>query len=422
VQINTSVDNTVDSTKRERYRSLFTLIIAAGAIYPLLYLRQNFEGPLIDALGITLETLNEAGSILGIVFMLSYVPSGWLADRIDSIKLIIGSLIATGLLGLYFAQLPNPGVVKWIFAAWGITTGLTFWAALIKEVNQLAKHDEQGRFFGFLEGGRGLVEALLATAAVALFTSLLPGPESATREAMIAVIYFYSSMVLIIAGITALMIRGERKITDVMDAPQTSTFDAFKEVVRNPRIWLAIICVLTGYQFLWATYSFSGYLQTQWGMSASVAATLTLTKLWMRPIGAVTAGFLGDRFQVNRILSWSLLISSAATACLAFSPHFANATLILVILIGVGLGTYSSRGLYWAILDDCNIKARHKGLAIGFISLLAFTPEIYLPKLNSILLSIWPSGGGYAAYFGFVAGCGLAGALAAHRIAPATKL
>ena len=409
-------------TKRERYSSLFTLIIAAGAIYPLLYLRQNFEGPLLDALGITLETLNEAGSILGIVFMLSYLPSGWLADRIDSTKLIISSLLATGLLGVYFAQLPNPEMVKWIFAAWGVTTGLTFWSALIKEVNQLAKHDEQGRFFGFLEGGRGLVEALLATVAIAIFTSLLPNPESTTRDAMIAVIYFYSCAVLIIAGITALMIRGERNTEIELDLPRAGTLETFKEIVRNPKIWLAILCVLTGYQFLWATYSFSGYLQNQWGMSASVAATLTLAKLWMRPVGAVTAGFLGDRFQVNLVLSWSLLIGSAAITCLALSPHFGNTTLILIVIIGVGLSTYSSRGLYWAVLDDCNINARHKGVAIGFISVLAFTPEIYLPKLNSILLSNWPDGGGYAAYFGFVGACGLLGAIAARRIAPATKL
>jgi MFS family permease len=422
MQINTWVGNTVDLTKRERYRSLFTLIIAAGAIYPLLYLRQNFEGPLLDALGITLETLNEAGSILGIVFMLSYMPSGWLADRIDSTKLIVGSLFATGLLGIYFAQLPNPGMVKWIFAAWGITTGLTFWSALIKEVNQLAKHDEQGRFFGFLEGGRGLVEALLATFAVALFTNLLPDPEGATREAMIAVIYFYSCAVLIIAGLTALVIRSERNGEIEIDPSQTGTLDTLKEIARNPKIWLAILCVLSGYQFLWATYSFSGYLQTEWGMTASVAATLTLAKLWMRPIGAIAAGFLGDRFQVNLVLSWSLLIGSAAITCLALSPHFANTTLILIIIFGVGLSTYSSRGLYWAVIDDCNIKERHKGLAIGFISVLAFTPEIYLPKLNSILLSNWPDGGGYAAYFSFVGACGLVGAVAALSIAPATKL
>ena len=116
------------------------------------------------------------------------------------------------------------------------------------------------------------------------------------------------------------------------------------------------------------------------------------------------------------------MIGSAAITCLALSPHFANTTLILIIIFGVGLSTYSSRGLYWAVIDDCNIKERHKGLAIGFISVLAFTPEIYLPKLNSILLSNWPDGGGYAAYFGFVGACGLVGAVAALSIAPATKL
>ena len=56
-----------------------------------------------------------------------------------------------------------------IFGGWGLTTGLTFWAAVIKRVTMIAGAHEQGRFFGFLDGGRGLIEAMLATVAITLF-------------------------------------------------------------------------------------------------------------------------------------------------------------------------------------------------------------------------------------------------------------
>ena len=64
-----------------RYIKLLFLIMAGGAIYPLLYLRQNFELTLLSTFGISLAELSVAYSILGMAFVFSYVPSGWLADR-----------------------------------------------------------------------------------------------------------------------------------------------------------------------------------------------------------------------------------------------------------------------------------------------------------------------------------------------------
>ncbi len=100
--------------------------------------------------------------------------------------LISFSLIATGALGLWYSTAPSFGALVFIFGAWGLTTGLTFWAAIIKRVSMIASHDEQGRFFGFLDGGRGLIEALLATIAISLFawsrvrTAIRPRPAFAS--------------------------------------------------------------------------------------------------------------------------------------------------------------------------------------------------------------------------------------------------
>ena len=401
-----------------RYRSLVVLTLAAGSIYPMLYLRQNFEVPLLEALEITLSELNTAASWLGLVFMLSYAPSGWLADRVDTKKLLVFSLAATGAIGLYFAQLPPPHLVPWIFAAWGITTGLTFWSALIKEVNELAGPHHQGRFFGFLEGGRGLVEALLATIAVIAFARLTPSPDTSSVTAMTLVIYFYATAALIMAALTWYWVPSDVKCLQIdrEDESGISLLAGLQTIVSNPKIWLVMVCILTGYQFLWATYSFSGYLQNHWGMSASIAATVTLAKLWTRPVGALLAGFLGDRIQTRAVLSWSLWAASAALLAFALLPPLPSELPALAAVIAVGLTTYSVRGLYWAVLEDCHIPLKLRGLAIGCISLLAFTPEIYLPELNTQLTSHWPDGTGYTLYFGFIALCGVIGALAAKRI------
>ena len=128
----------------------------------MLYLRQNFELSILEAFDISQTQLRYCSSMLGFIFIITYIPSGWLADRFSSRELLAYSLLATGLLGLWFSTMPSYSSLLIIYGAWGLATGLTFWAAQIKLVTMLARRDQQGRFFGILEGGRGLVEALLA--------------------------------------------------------------------------------------------------------------------------------------------------------------------------------------------------------------------------------------------------------------------
>ncbi|MBT8100182.1 MAG: MFS transporter, partial [Gammaproteobacteria bacterium] len=191
----------------KRYVQLGVLVLAAGAIYPLVYLRQNFEVTILEAYNISKGDLGQFYATLGVIFVVTYIPSGWLADRISPRKLIAFSLALTALLGVWFASVPPVDDLQKIFAGWGIATGLTFWAALIKAVAVLAKHDEQGRFFGILDGGRGLVEALLATLAVGLFAWSLETVE--TSQALSRVIWFYIVYLVIIAVVSILALSDE---------------------------------------------------------------------------------------------------------------------------------------------------------------------------------------------------------------------
>ena len=121
------------------YSQLALIVVAAGAIYPLLYLRQNFELSILEAFNITQTQLRYCSSMLGVIFMVTYIPSGWLADRFSSRKLLSLSLLATALLGLWFSIMPSYSSLLVIYGAWGVATGLTFWSAHIKLVAMLAE-------------------------------------------------------------------------------------------------------------------------------------------------------------------------------------------------------------------------------------------------------------------------------------------
>ena len=68
----------------KRYFQFTLLLLAAGAIYPLLYLRQNFETPILDAFQISSSDLGNYYSMLGVVYFLCYLPSGWLASSLHA--------------------------------------------------------------------------------------------------------------------------------------------------------------------------------------------------------------------------------------------------------------------------------------------------------------------------------------------------
>jgi hypothetical protein len=309
-------------------------------------------------------------------------------------------------------------VVRLIFMGWGIATGLTFWSAHIKAVALLAQHNEQGRFFGILDGGRGLFEALLATIAVAWFAYAIESLGRPTDLALQQVIYLYVAVLLVLSPLV-LLVLDDNKVdpAEAELAPGSSNFWAdLKSVLSREEVWLCAACIVFGYQMFWATYSFSGYLQNVFGMTAVAVGSITVAKLWMRPIGAAAAGFAGDFLDREKVLGLLMVAAAISLAMMSWLPAGAGTIALLVMVLLVGLFTYAVRGIYWATLDSCNVPARIKGLAVGVISLVGYSPDIYLPLINAELLERYPGRTGYTIYFLGLSALGLVGALAAWRL------
>jgi len=151
-------------------------------------------------------------------------------------------------------------------------------------------------------------------------------------------------------------------------------------------------------------------------MTGVAVGYITVAKLWTRPLGAVTAGFIGDRFNREKTLAALMLAGTALVALLIAMPTSAGVSSMLVLVMMIGLMTYAIRGIFWSTLDGCNIPARIKGLAIGVMSLIGYSPDIYLPLLNGLLLERFPGKMGYSLYFGGIVIMGILGTMAAWRL------
>jgi sugar phosphate permease len=119
-----------ETSRFARYAQFALLVLAAGALFPIMYLRQNFEVSLIEALHITASDLGDLNFILGAVVAVSYIPSGILADMVQPRLLMSFSLLVVGALGFWMSTYPSLLSLKIIFFGWGIAGGLCFWASM----------------------------------------------------------------------------------------------------------------------------------------------------------------------------------------------------------------------------------------------------------------------------------------------------
>lgn len=404
------------------YGQLLLIIVSAGSILPLVYLRQSYEVTIIDVFQITQAQLRYCASTAGIVFFLTYIPGGWLADRYSARNLLSFSLLSTAALGLWFSSIPSYQALLIIFGGWGITTGLTFWAAHIKLVTLLATKEQQGRFFGLLDGGRGMVEASLATVAIAIFAYIINQSPDANEVALQNVIFLYVGVLLILSPLVYWLLEEiSQENTAQSEHPNHSWQKDLKETMLRKDIWLCAICIVSGMHISYAVISFSGHLQNNFGYTAVTVGYITMVRLWMRPIASIAAGFIGDWSSPEKVLSILLVMASLSLAIMVFLPPTAAIAIVVAVVLIVALMTYGVKGVYWATLDSCNVPNRIKGLAIGVISMIGYAPEIYLPLASSKLLAAYPGALGYQIYYLCIAISGLGGAYAAYLLIKPTQ-
>ena len=137
---------------------MFALVFAGEAIFGLPFvLVRIFRPTVLEVLELNNTQLGTAFSAYGIVAMAAYLLGGPLADRFSARRLMVTALLTTSLGGAVFWTLPDATTLAWLYAWFGLTTILPFWAALLRVTREWGGDDAQGRAYGLLDGGRGLV-------------------------------------------------------------------------------------------------------------------------------------------------------------------------------------------------------------------------------------------------------------------------
>lgn len=400
------------------------LILAGEVIFALpFHIPRFFRASLLEVFALSNAELGDVFAVYGITAMIAYFPGGAIADRYPPHKLMSLSLLATALGGVYLATIPGFHGLSVLFAYWGVTSILLFWAALIRSTREWGGDRAQGRAFGILDGGRGLSAAALASIAVMVFAgTYVADPASvdpdARRAAFIEVIAFYTAVTFAVAVLSYWLVPRAVARADTRVSP----FANMGEVIANPLVWaqaLIVVCAYCGYKGL---DNYSLYAVDVLGMSEVDAAAFTADCAWLRPLAAVAAGFIADRYSASRVMLALFIV-----LCLSFGPLAlaapeagANSVILANILLSFA-GVYALRGVYFALLEETRVPRHVTGTAVGLVSLVGYTPDVFFAAIGGRLIDGNPGLTGHQHYFAFVAAIMVAGAVAAAGLLMLTR-
>ncbi len=379
---------------------MVVLSVSGGVIFYLPFLQEVYYKPLADALDLDNAEVGSLLSIFGVTAMLSYLPGGWLADRVSPRILLTSSLLLTGGSGLYFATFPSYAISLALHAVWGVTITLLFWGAMIRVTRNWAPADEQGKAFGILEMGRGFGEVLSSMAILAVF-----GLLGSNMFALSIVIVQFSVLILILGVLAWFTIDKEAGGQNISEDQPKVGMKEIVAVLKMPEVWLIAIVILTGYCAYWGTFRFTSYSSDIFLMSVTMAAVLSVGKLWMKPIAALSAGIISDKFGIAKSIAFLFVVLIASFTLFALMPGLPSLLPLMIVNVALAsLAIFAMRGIYFALLEEGGIPIAVTGTATGIISVVGFTPDIFMPLLGGVLIDRYPGPDGYRYFFLTVAG------------------
>ena len=401
---------------RKNIPTLVILIIAGEMIYTLPYFRNYYYDVFLNAFHLTNTQMGTLGSAYGVCCLISYIFGGYVADRWRTKYLLSISLFATGILGFTLLLYPPYPVLLLIYAAWGITSIMTFWVALIKAVRSLASENEQGKAFGFFEGGRGAAKVIESALVLGLFAIL--AKQLSDKLALSSVIIFYSVMCILLGFMIMLLYKEPdgNNSSDEIKEKEDKKFDwaILLRILKMPTTWLAAILILTSYAMINSFYYITPYATAAFGASTIIAAALGYFSQYCRPIGSFGSGIIGDRIGISNMVIIGYCVLAIGLAALIVLPGKPSFILLLLVFIAIiYISMYALQATHFAILVEGDYPVETTGTVAMPLMIIGYSGEIFMPIVAGACLDHWSGTDGYKVLFTILLGLTIVGLITA---------
>ena len=371
---------------------LVILTTAGSLIYGLPYFRSYYYDAYLEVYHLTNTQMGTFGSIFGVLGEISYLFGGIVADMISPRMIMSVSLILTGAAGLLHLTNPSYGILVLIYLIWGFTSLFAFWPALLKGLRGLAAENEQSKAFGFMEGGRGIINALHLAITLAVFNFF--SKTAGNLAGLNGVITFYSIVVILLGILTFLLMKNDKEQTK---KGEKLSLQQVIDVLKMPAVWILSLILCCTYTMNISIFYFTPYATASFGITATAAAAVTMMAQYIRPISSIGGGILADRLGRSRMMFIGFIFMGISTAILVLFTNI-SIPLFIGLCIIIYLAMYLNYSVVFSMMEEGGVPAHVAGTAIGVVCTLGYLPEVVCPVLAGLILDTYTELG-YKYYF-----------------------
>lgn len=384
--------------KKNKWVTLFVLVLGGGSVYKPSNMKDTFYGPMQEFLSLNNTQIGALMSISGAIDTFGEIPAMYISDRFSKKKILPITLICEGIIGLYVATaLPgyNKLVICWCLFPLVL---IPYWSTLLKAVRLLGSADEQGRMFGFLESGRGIVDIIIAFSALGLFSAMGQGSKGFRGG-----IYLFS-IVPIVAGVISYFLLEDDKIdTSIEKNKNIIVLKGVFKALKSPNIWLLSLNVFMVYCIYIGNSMFIPFLKDIYRATpALVGAFGIINQYGLKIIGGPIGGFLADKkfkspTRYMRVAYVAILI---AMIIIILLPHERmNTYLGIVIILAFGAIIFTMRAIFFAPMEELGVPREISGAAMALGSFVGYAPAMFMYVVNGYILDKYPGMTGYRIIF-----------------------
>ncbi|MFB2828400.1 MFS transporter [Aeromonas jandaei] len=385
-----------------KWAKLCFLVLGGGTVFKLSSIKDVFYVPMQNDWGLTNTQIGLGFTVYTIVQTIGLFLSLYISDRYSKKILLPFGLIGVGLCGLYLSTLPSFTGYLICFAAMAFFGDVLFWPVLLKAVRLLGTKAEQGRMFGFLEAGRGVVDVIVASGALFVFVAFGEG-----KEGMQAGLLFYAIVTITVGVFTYFIVDDDEKLEcSEGHSVNVEVFKGVKHVLSSINVWLAAF----GIFFVYAAYCgityFIPFLKDIYMLPvALVGAYGIINQYALKMVGGPIGGFLVDKIAKSPTvyLKWSFLLSAVAMFVFVQLPHQTmNVYIGITATLGFGAIIFSQRAIFFAPMDEIGIPRKYAGSAMAFGCIIGYMPAMFAYTLYGSILDNYSGITGYNYIFGIM--------------------
>lgn len=386
----------------KKWISFGTLMLGAGTIYKLGFMKDAFYVPMQEFMGLSHTQIGGAVSIAGWISTFGFLAAILVVDRISKKIMIPASLIGICLCGLWLSTFPSYPVFLLIYCLLAICADMLYWPTMLKTVRLLGNEDEQGRMFGILEAGRGLMDTIVAFCALGIFSAF-----GSNEAGLRAAILFYAIVPGVIAIIAYFLLEPdeapESNTAETAEKPQKKSNDTISRALKNKKIWLVSFNVFFVYSVYCGLTYFIPFLEEAYALPAVMVGVYgVINQYGLKMLGGPVGGFITDKVlhSATKYLQICFVIVAGALVIFACLPHKQLGIVIgMIITLTISAFVFSMRAVFFAPMDEVKVPRDITGSAMSIGSFLGYLPGAFMYAIYGAILDHFEGMSGYRIVF-----------------------